>query len=327
MTGRINRPDPDRDEAGRGVGRSDGDAEPSGEDCPQVGAAGLGLSRPWRQVPWVVIDVEGNGQRPPDLVEAACLPIDNGIPGQIQTWLVRPPRPITGLVRRIHGISNADVAGAPATAEVAEQIRAALAGRVVIGHHVHVDLAVLGRELGGWTPPAALDTLRLAKATWPGQRSYGLDQLTTLARLRAAQPSSIPPAGVGGRHRAGYDTTLTAALFLALTQAVTENHRSTSPVPTPAGRTRRCAECSQIAVPRRRFARRRPARRGPAVLGVSPRCGSTPAWRPTMTTAQGLITTADGLHTLWWQQLCCSATVPASRHRVTLQSSRQCRCS
>ena len=240
MTGSIDRPGPDRDEAGRGAGRSDGrsggDAGPPGADSSHAGAAGLGLSRPWQQVPWVVIDVEGNGQRPPDLVEAACLPINGGVPGQVLTWLVRPPRPITGLVRRIHGISNADVAGAPTTADVAEQIRAALAGRVVIGHHVHVDLAVLGRELDGWTPPAALDTLRLAKATWPGQRSYGLDQLTTLARLRAAQPPSIPPAGVGGRHRAGYDATLTAALFLALTQAVTENHRSTSPAPTPASR-------------------------------------------------------------------------------------------
>ena len=227
MTGRV-------DGFGPETGRSDSDVDisPGGT----AGAAGLVLSRPWQQVPWVVIDVEGNGQRPPDLVEAACLPIDNGVPGQPLTWLVRPPRPITGLVRGIHGIRNADVAGAPAIADVAEQIRAALAGRVVIGHHVHVDLAVLGRELGGWAPPAALDTLRLAKAIWPGQPSYGPDQLTTSARFRAALPPSTPPAGVGGRHRAGYDTTLTVALFLALAHAITEVNRTASPAPAPTSR-------------------------------------------------------------------------------------------
>ena len=258
MTRRVEEPEPVRDGAGHGPGDepagtsgSSGTGEPPTVDASGVGAAGLDLSRPWQQVPWVVIDVEGNGQRPPDLVEAACLPIDGGVLGRVRTWLVRPPRPITGPVRRIHGIRNADVAAAPATADVAEQIRAELAGRVVIGHHVHVDLAVLGRELGGWTAPSALDTLRLAKAVWPGLPSYSLDNLTTLARLRAASPALLPLSGVGGRHRAGYDTTLTAALFLALahtvthtateavtravTRADTRADRATDPGPTTAG--------------------------------------------------------------------------------------------
>jgi exodeoxyribonuclease X len=172
-------------------------------------AGRIDLDRPWRQVSWVVVDVEGNGQRPPDLVEAACLPVDAGAPGSARTWLVRPPRPITEPVRRIHGIGNADVAAAPAISIVAGEIRAALAGRVVIGHHVHVDLAVLGRELDGWVPPAHVDTLRLAKAVWPGLPSYGLDNLARAAQLP-------PPATAGTRHRAGYDAELTAALFITL---------------------------------------------------------------------------------------------------------------
>lgn len=178
------------------------------------GAGGAGwLDRPWRDVPWVVVDVEGNGQRPPDLVEAACLPIDHGEPGAPRTWLVLPPRPITGPVTRIHGIRNSDITDAPATADVAAEILAAVAGRVVVGHHVGVDLAVLHRELDGWTPPEALDTLRLAKRVWPGLRSYRLDVL-----CERANPG--PPAGAGQRHRAGHDTTLTARLFLALVATI-----------------------------------------------------------------------------------------------------------
>jgi DNA polymerase III epsilon subunit-like protein len=173
-----------------------------------------GLDRPWDEASWdeacwAVVDVEGNGQRPPDLVEAACLPIDAGQPGQLRAWLVRPPRPITALVTRIHGIRTADVADMPAVAEVAEDIRAALAGRVVVGHQVSVDASVLRRELPGWTPLATVDTVRLARTVWPGLPAYSLDALAEHAGLRTA-------GTVAQRHRAGYDTELTAALFLVL---------------------------------------------------------------------------------------------------------------
>jgi DNA polymerase III epsilon subunit-like protein len=122
-------------------------------------------------------------------------------------------------VQRIHGIGNGDVAGAPCVADVAGDLRAALAGRVVIGHHVHVDLSVLGRELGGWAPTAAVDTLRLAKALWPGLPSYSLGKLTA---------GSLFPPGTGDRHRAGYDAAVTARLFLALAAAAGE-------LPAPGG--------------------------------------------------------------------------------------------
>lgn len=247
MTEGTPRTDPRRDNAGP-IASPDAEQDTAGGDSgagstpagwSDLDAAGLWLGRAWTDVPWVVVDVEGNGQRPPDLVEAACLPIDGGVPGRVQSWLVRPRRPITGPVRRIHGIRNADVATAPTTAEVAEQILGQLAGRVVIGHHVHVDLAVLGRELGDWRAPAVLDTLRLAKAVWPGRPAYSLDNLTSTIPHRqllapsmtgtAPASSDLPPTSPG-RHRAGYDVILTAGLFLALAQtaALTGHHRSAS---------------------------------------------------------------------------------------------------
>lgn len=245
MTDDTHRPASGRADAGGGAGADHragqvavrGDGEDGLPVAGRLGldAAGLWLGRAWTEVPWVVVDVEGNGQRPPDLVEAACLPIDGGVPGRVQSWLVRPPRPIIGPVRRIHGIRNADVATAPTTAEVAEQIRVRLAGRVVIGHHVHVDLAVLGRELSDWSAPAVLDTLRLARRLWPGRPSYSLDNLIISADSdrRPFDPtitgatsltSALPPT-LQARHRAGYDASLTAGLFLALVQTATQTAR------------------------------------------------------------------------------------------------------
>ena len=243
MTEGTPRTDPRRDNAGPNAEQDTAGGDVGAGSAPakwsDLDVAGLWSGRDWANVSWVVVDVEGNGQRPPDLVEAACLPIDGGVPGRVQSWLVRPPRPITGPVRRIHGIRNADVATAPTTAEVAEQILGQLAGRVVVGHHVHVDLAVLGRELRGWSAPAVLDTLRLAKAVWPGRPSYSLDNLPSPTPHRqllapsttetASARTDLPPTR-HGRHRAGYDVALTAGLFLALAQtaAQTGSDRSAS---------------------------------------------------------------------------------------------------
>ncbi|WP_158293090.1 MULTISPECIES: exonuclease domain-containing protein [Kribbella] len=60
-----------------------------------------------------MVDVEGNGQQPPDLVEISIVPIQNGTIGQPKNWLVRPPRPITAMARHFHRITDDEVADAP----------------------------------------------------------------------------------------------------------------------------------------------------------------------------------------------------------------------
>jgi exodeoxyribonuclease X len=79
----------------------------------------------WASLRYAVVDVEGNGQQPPDLVELAVVPIVGGIIGQPATWLVKPIRPISSMATRIHGLTNQDVAEAPAFAEVNSEIRSA----------------------------------------------------------------------------------------------------------------------------------------------------------------------------------------------------------
>lgn len=48
----------------------------------------------WTSLAYAVVDVEGNGQQPPDLVELAVVPITSGEIGEPIRWLVKPPHSI-----------------------------------------------------------------------------------------------------------------------------------------------------------------------------------------------------------------------------------------
>jgi exodeoxyribonuclease X len=164
----------------------------------------------WTSLRYAVADVEGNGQQPPDLVELAVLPITDGALGEPVSWLARPTRPITSFAASIHRITDKDVAGAPAFAEIEPVVRRVLAGRVLVAHNAHVDLGVLRRELGGWQPPEVFDTLKLARRMLPGQPSYKLGALVAALSLDEGLPPGLAP------HRATYDVLVTARLFARL---------------------------------------------------------------------------------------------------------------
>ncbi|MFF1957862.1 exonuclease domain-containing protein [Streptomyces sp. NPDC058220] len=63
----------------------------------------------WTELSYAVVDVEGNGQQPPDLVELAVVPIVGGVIGEPVSWLMRPDHAITPMAQGIHGITNRDV--------------------------------------------------------------------------------------------------------------------------------------------------------------------------------------------------------------------------
>ncbi|MGX7829774.1 3'-5' exonuclease [Actinokineospora sp. 24-640] len=152
----------------------------------------------------IVVDVEGNGRQPPEIIELAALPLDTdhtGVETDMRTWLIRPRQPITAMVtRKVHGIRDQDVADCPAWPEVADDIARLLHGRTLVAHHASVEHRVIGAHLPDWRPPLVLDTLRLAKHVWPDLPAYALDTLVAHA--------GINPAGFAatGRHRAAYDT-------------------------------------------------------------------------------------------------------------------------
>jgi DNA polymerase III epsilon subunit-like protein len=160
---------------------------------------------------FAVIDVEGNGQQPPEIIEIAIEQIEGlSLSREPQVWLVKPERPIAPIVtRKVHGIRNADVADAPRWPDVAPDVAAALADRIPVAHNARVEYDVLRRHLPDWSPATVLDTLRLARAVWPGLGTYGLDRLLDHAGILLREES-------GRRHRAGFDVHATAPLFLTL---------------------------------------------------------------------------------------------------------------
>ncbi|WP_103336955.1 3'-5' exonuclease [Amycolatopsis sp. CA-126428] len=164
----------------------------------------------WTSLSYVVVDVEGNGQQPPDLVELAAVPIVAGVIGEPSSWLVKPDQPITPFARRIHGIRNEQVADAPVFGYVEADVLKALNASALIAHNAHVDVGVLQRKLGDWECPEVFDTLKLARRLTPGRPSYKLGSL--VEELDLAH-------GLGGEdqpHRATYDAIVTARLFVHL---------------------------------------------------------------------------------------------------------------
>ncbi|MCW2898880.1 MAG: hypothetical protein JWO67_1145 [Streptosporangiaceae bacterium] len=164
----------------------------------------------WTSFRFAVVDVEGNGQQPPDLVELAIVPITQGVIRTPITWMVRPPRPITPMARRFHKITDEQVAVAPPVAEVAEEMRTALDGAVFVAHNAHVDLRVLARELPGFQPEHVIDTLKLARRQLPGRDSYKLGALVDALALADCLPDGLAP------HRATYDALVCARLLAHL---------------------------------------------------------------------------------------------------------------
>ena len=122
---------------------------------------------------------------------------------------VDPGVPIPATSTRIHGITDAEVAGAPKLVELFEPLVAMLAGRVVIGQSIRFDLAVLRHEAAraglSWHDPPALDVAHLAGALDRGLVDLGLESLAN--RFGVA---------IEGRHDALGDSLAAARVFVEL---------------------------------------------------------------------------------------------------------------
>jgi DNA polymerase III epsilon subunit-like protein len=182
--------------AGMGERISDGRAHP--------------VTSRWTDLKYVVVDVEGNGQRPPDLVELAVVPIVGGVIGEPVDWMVRPDQPITPFARRIHGITNEELVHADSFVDVQSSVLGALQADALVAHNAHVDVGVIQRKLGEWQCPEVFDTLKLARRLLPDRPSYKLGSLVDTFLLSDDLPPGLMP------HRATYDALVAARLFVHL---------------------------------------------------------------------------------------------------------------
>jgi len=171
---------------------------------------------------WVV-DVEGNGASPPEIVELAMIEVSGlRLSGVTHRWLVRPKQAMSPIASRIHGLSDHDVADAPSIEDIADAVLSLLGDIPIIGHSVRVEVDAISRAIPRWVPRVAVDTLRLAKDLKPGLESYSLEKLGT-ALDRTAEATELSN---GQHHSALFDATLTALVFIDLLSAVSGSRRS-----------------------------------------------------------------------------------------------------
>jgi polyribonucleotide nucleotidyltransferase len=156
----------------------------------------------------VVVDVETTGTNPEmaDLVEIAAVRVRDGKVTDRWSTFVDPGRPIFG--NQMHGITDADVAGAPGPAEAARQALSFVGDATIVGHSVGFDIAFLEAALGDGTrieKGRYLDTLTLAREGYPDLPSYTLGELSRFFGIQLQQA-----------HRALPDAEATAELLVAI---------------------------------------------------------------------------------------------------------------
>lgn len=123
--------------------------------------------------------------------------------------LVNPGVPVPPQATLIHGLGDPDLAGAPPFSGIAAALAEAIAGRVVVGHHVGFDLAVLRHEAAragiAWHDPPFLDIALVVAALEPALPDQGLETVASLLGVE-----------IRNRHSALGDARAAAELFARL---------------------------------------------------------------------------------------------------------------
>ncbi len=167
---------------------------------------------------FAVIDVETTGMAASGedrITEIAVVVVEGARREVAFASLVNPGRPIPGRIQDLTGITDAMVADAPTFDQIADELLAAMAGRVFVAHNARFDWGFVGAEVRR-ARDLVLDgprlcTVKLARRFYRGEPSYGLDALATRFGLEF-------PA----RHRASGDAIVTGMLLERLLGAARE---------------------------------------------------------------------------------------------------------
>jgi CBS domain-containing protein len=185
----------------------------------------------------VVMDIETTGMDPRKawIVEIAAARLAGGRvwPETAFRRRLHPGEPILPTATAVHGIDAAAVAGAPSFAEIWPELRAFLADKLVIGHALGFDLAILKRECARagipWQRPRTLDTRLLAEVAQP-LSDYSLDGLAAWLGLE-----------ITDRHSALGDAIACGRIFIAMLAELREGG-----IRTLAEAERACRELTAV---------------------------------------------------------------------------------
>ena len=160
--------------------------------------------------PFTVFDVETTGRSPvyDRIVEIAALRIEQDGTESRFSALINPGRRIPYSASRIHHITDTMVVAAPRFEDIAQDFMEFISGSILVAHNARFDLSFLQESLARsgmmiWEGNT-MDTVRLARDTFPGLRSYKLQELRITLDLGCNS---------GTAHRAGSDVEWTAVLL------------------------------------------------------------------------------------------------------------------
>ncbi len=158
---------------------------------------------------YVAVDVETTGFDPlrDAIIDVAAITFQGDTILEEVNSLVYPQRDVPPEITRLTGITPAMVEDAPTMADLRPQLRAALNGRVLVGHNIEFDLGFLREERLG-IGNQRVDTLTLASILVPEAGRFGLEALADFMQLPLPHGRQA--------HRARADAELTIELFLAL---------------------------------------------------------------------------------------------------------------
>lgn len=168
----------------------------------------------WARALPVYLDTETTGVgENAEVIEVAILDSDGEV---IFESLVRPKGAIEPQAMRLHGITPADVQGAPGWAEVWPQVDKALLGRKIGAYNSEFDLRLLRqtqqRAWLSWTiPDSAFFCIMKLFARFHGEYDYQRSKYRWLSLEDAGRLSGIP---LPNSHRARDDALLARALLL-----------------------------------------------------------------------------------------------------------------
>lgn len=161
----------------------------------------------------IALDAETTGLDPANarIVQLGTIPISRNTVERDNAWesIVNPGAAIPQKSTSIHGITDAMAANAPSLIQLWEPFIARLKDRVVIGHTIGFDLAVLKAEAErrhlSWHRPRALCVRMLSVIAAPDLADHSLDALAEWLGVK-----------IENRHTALADARAAADVFLAL---------------------------------------------------------------------------------------------------------------
>lgn len=176
------------------------------------------MDQHWRSLSFVSIDLEGTGgqdKEKEEILEIGVVKVNGGKADRQDHFhrLVRPFRPVPR--RPWLSLTNDDVKDALTFDEIKIPLLYFLGQAIMVAHNARVDWKLLRRKCATYRPPLVLDTLRLARYAYPGQKSYRLSDLVHQFRLdqHVRKTPAFKP------HRALYDAYMTAQLFVFIVES------------------------------------------------------------------------------------------------------------